>query len=53
MNINHMRNTQFHKKAYRVTIYLSKTVLSLPMHPYLSESEIMFIVKSIAETLEK
>ncbi|MDC6451288.1 DegT/DnrJ/EryC1/StrS aminotransferase family protein [Alphaproteobacteria bacterium] len=35
-----------------VTIYLSKNVLSLPMHPYLSESQIVFIVKSIAETLE-
>ena len=36
-----------------VTIYLSKNVLSLPMHPYLSESQIMFIVKNIAESLEK
>ena len=35
------------------TIYLSKTVLSLPMHPYLSESEIIFIVKSIAATLKE
>jgi dTDP-4-amino-4,6-dideoxygalactose transaminase len=36
-----------------VTIYLSKNVLSLPMHPYLSESEIIFIVKSIAEALRE
>ena len=36
-----------------VTIYLSKNVLSLPMHPYLSEDKIMFIVKSIAESLKK
>ena len=35
------------------TIYLSKTVLSLPMHPYLSESEIIFIVKSIAAALKE
>ena len=36
-----------------VTTYLSKNVLSLPMHPYLSESEIMFIVKSIETSLKK
>jgi dTDP-4-amino-4,6-dideoxygalactose transaminase len=36
-----------------VTIYLSKNVLSLPMHPYLSESEIIFIVKSIGRYLKE
>ena len=36
-----------------VTIYLSKNVLSLPMHPYLSESEIIFIVKSIRMSLKE
>ena len=36
-----------------VTNYLSKNVLSLPMHPYLSKSEIMFIVKSIAMFLKE
>ena len=34
------------------TIYLSKNVLSLPMHPYLSESDIILIVKSIAEAIK-
>ncbi|MDC1375524.1 DegT/DnrJ/EryC1/StrS aminotransferase family protein [bacterium] len=41
------------QEGLSVTIYLSKTVLSLPMHPYLRESEIIFIVKSIAESLEE
>jgi dTDP-4-amino-4,6-dideoxygalactose transaminase len=36
-----------------VTIYLSKNVLSLPMHPYLTESDIIFIVKSIGQSLKK
>ncbi|MDC0457587.1 DegT/DnrJ/EryC1/StrS aminotransferase family protein [Alphaproteobacteria bacterium] len=35
----------------KVTIYLSKNVLSLPMHPYLSKDEIMFIVKNIFDSL--
>ena len=34
------------------TIYLSKNVLSLPMHPYLGESDIILIVKSIAEAIK-
>ena len=34
------------------TIYLSKNVLSLPMHPYLSESDIILIVKSIAKAIK-
>ena len=34
------------------TIYLSKNVLSLPMHPYLSESDIILIVKSIAQAIK-
>jgi dTDP-4-amino-4,6-dideoxygalactose transaminase len=41
------------EEGLSVTIYLSKNVLSLPMHPYLSESEIIYIVKSIEETLKK
>jgi dTDP-4-amino-4,6-dideoxygalactose transaminase len=34
------------------TIYLSKNVLSLPMHPYLNEDEIILIVKNIAEAIK-
>ena len=36
-----------------VTIYLSKNVLSLPMHPYLTESQIIFIVKNIANAIKE
>ncbi len=41
------------KEGLPVTDYLSKNVLSLPMHPYLSESEIIFIVKNIANSLKE
>ena len=32
---------------------LSQEVLSLPMHPYLSDSEVEFISEQVAEGLEK
>ena len=35
-----------------VTNYLSKNVLSLPMHPYLSEDDIIFITKQIYESIK-
>lgn len=36
---------------YPVSTNLCKTVLSLPMHPYLSDSEIQYIAKSVKEYL--
>jgi dTDP-4-amino-4,6-dideoxygalactose transaminase len=38
---------------YPVSTKLCKTVLSLPMHPYLSDSEIEFISRSIIEFVTK
>ena len=35
------------KSGLDVTYYLSKNVLSLPMHPYLKEDEITYISESI------
>ena len=35
-----------------VTNYLSKNVLSLPMHPYLSEDDIIFITQQIYECIK-
>ena len=36
-----------------VTNLLSKTVLSLPMHPYLNEDDIIFITSNISELIKK
>ena len=41
------------QEGLSITNYLSRNVLSLPMHPYLSEDQIIFIVKSISEALKK
>ncbi|MCR5385553.1 MAG: DegT/DnrJ/EryC1/StrS family aminotransferase, partial [Treponema sp.] len=34
-----------------VTEKLCKTVLSLPLHPYMSEQDVKFVVEKIKETL--
>ena len=41
------------KGGLDVTYYLSKNVLSLPMHPYLKEDEIIYITESIKNFLKK
>jgi dTDP-4-amino-4,6-dideoxygalactose transaminase len=40
-------------EAYPVSTQLCKTVLSLPMHPYLTDNEIEYISKSIIEFVTK
>ena len=40
------------KSGLKVTNYLSKHVLSLPMHPYLKEDEIVYISKNLNEFIE-
>ena len=41
------------KGGLDVTYYLSKNVLSLPMHPYLKEDEIIYISKNINNFIKK
>ncbi len=41
------------RNGLAVTNYLSKNVLSLPMHPYLSEDDIIFITQKIYESIKK
>ena len=40
------------KAGLETTYKLSKTVLSLPMHPYLEEKDIFYITQSISEALK-
>ena len=40
------------KAGLETTYKLSKTVLSLPMHPYLQEKDIIYIAKSICEAVK-
>ena len=40
------------KGGLDVTYYLSKNVLSLPMHPYLKEEEIIYISKNINDFIK-
>jgi len=40
------------KAGLETTYKLSKTVLSLPMHPYLEEKDIIFITQSISEAVK-
>ena len=40
------------KAGLETTYKLSKTVLSLPMHPYLEEKDIIYITQSISETIK-
>ena len=40
------------RNGLAVTNYLSKNVLSLPMHPYLSEDDIIFITQKIYESIK-
>ena len=41
------------KSGLDVTYYLSKNVLSLPMHPYLKEDEIIYISENIKNFIKK
>ena len=41
------------KSGLDVTYYLSKNVLSLPMHPYLKEDEIIYISENINNFIKK
>ena len=40
------------KAGLKTTYKLSKTVLSLPMHPYLKEKDIIYITQSISEAVK-
>ena len=40
------------KAGLETTYKLSKTVLSLPMHPYLNEKDIIYITQSISEAIK-
>ena len=40
------------KAGLKTTYKLSKTVLSLPMHPYLEEKDIIYITQSISEAIK-
>ena len=40
------------KAGLETTYKLSKTVLSLPMHPYLNEKDIIYITESISEAIK-
>ena len=40
------------KAGLETTYKLSKTVLSLPMHPYLQEKDIIYITQSISEAVK-
>ena len=41
------------KAGLKTTYKLSKTVLSLPMHPYLQEKDIIYITQSISEAVKQ
>ena len=41
------------KSGLNVTYYLSKNVLSLPMHPYLKEDEIIYISENLNNFIKK
>ena len=41
------------KSGLDVSYYLSKNVLSLPMHPYLKEDEIIYISENINNFIKK
>ena len=53
MNINPIITSQYLKAGLETTYKLSKTVLSLPMHPYLHEKDIIYITQSISEACIK
>ena len=40
------------KAGLKVTYELSKNVLSLPMHPYLEEKDIVYITENIGEAIK-
>lgn len=45
-------NLSFNEEDYKITNKLSNTVLSLPMHPYLKEEEIMEVTIAIKEFIK-
>jgi dTDP-4-amino-4,6-dideoxygalactose transaminase len=47
------RDLGYHEGKFPNAEYLAKRILSLPMHPYLSEEDILFVVDSIKRLFKK